>query len=281
MLWNQWWFWLFVVILASLSIPILGVLGWAITNTARALRGNPKELRQIKDELNELRTQLGEARAAQKLLEVQRHLSQQELKRIEQQTPPQGVAVILFSDITGFTSYFDEHGDEAAYDLLQQHHRIVRSCVQRYGGVEVKQLGDGFMLSFSSAKQALLCATEVQSQLEKTRELSDSPLRVRIGLHAGEPIHEERDFIGQTVNLAERIMKQAQGGQIFVSEIVKNLAGPLKGFQYVDQGKRRLEGISEPQQLYQFQPIAALAYPLDSTVSQELEAIEKRLKEET
>lgn len=153
--------------------------------------------------------------------------------------------------------------------------RVVRDCVRRYDGVEIKQLGDGFMMGFSSAKKALLCAAQIQSRLEG----ADGELRVRIGVHAGEPIRDRQDFIGRTVNLAERIMDRAGGGQVFVSEVVKDLAGPLKGFQYVDQGVHRLEGIAEPQRLYAFQPIEALAHPLDSAVDRQLEALERRVKE--
>jgi len=99
------------------------------------------------------------------------------------------------------------------------------------------------------------------------------------GLHAGEPIQDEQDFIGHTVNLTERIMDQANGGQIFISEVVKNLVGTLKGFQCVDQGRRRLAGISEPQPIYQFQRIKALSTPLDSELDQRLETLERHLKE--
>ncbi|HED03372.1 MAG TPA: adenylate/guanylate cyclase domain-containing protein [Candidatus Fraserbacteria bacterium] len=272
--WGQWWYWILILVF---GISVAGIIGGTLPEIIKALRGgnsSKEELRQIKAELGELRAQLSEGRMAQKALELQKCLSAQELQCIQKQTLPQGVAVILFSDIEGFTAHVEQQGDQAAYQLLQHHQRIVQRSAERHGGLLLKQLGDGFMVSFSSAKQALLCAAQMQSQL------ADDPLRVRIGLHAGEPIHEGQDFIGRTVNLAERIMDQAQGGQIFTSEVIKDLAGPLKGFQYLDQGPRRLQGITELQHLYQFQPIAALAYPLDSTVDQALATLEQRLKEE-
>lgn len=187
---------------------------------------------------------------------------------------PQGVAILMFSDIEGFTAYVEAHGDEAGRALLQQHHRIFREHLKRHDGVEIKNMGDGFMLCFTSARKALTCAAQVQADLERC----SFPLGVRIGVHAGEPLQDGEDLTGQMVNLAARVMDQADGGQILLTEVVKNLAGSLKGFQYVDQSVRRLPGISQPQQLYQFHPIESLTSPLDSQVDKRLETMEKQMK---
>ena len=70
---------------------------------------------------------------------------------------------------------------------------------------------------------------------------------MRVGVHDGEPTQEDKDLTGQTVNVASRVMDQANGGQIFVTEVIRNLAGNLNGFQYADQGERRLPpGLGEP-----------------------------------
>ena len=114
----------------------------------------------------------------------------------------------------------------------------------------VKNTGDGFLLSFASAKRALRCAAELQDRLAE----ADFPLGVRVGLHAGEVIRaSDENLVGHAVNLAQRVMAQARGGQVLLSEVVRDLAGPLEGFQFVDQGRRRLKGISRPHQLYAFQ----------------------------
>ncbi len=186
---------------------------------------------------------------------------------------PQGVAILMFTDLEGFTSYTERHGDEAGATLLKLHHRVVRDSVKAHDGVEIKSLGDGFMLCFASARKALLCAAEVQAKLKE----DGFPLAVRIGLHAGEPIRDGADLTGQTVNVASRVMDQANGGQVLVTELVKHLAGPLKGFQYVDQGMRRLPGLSERQSLWGFVPIEALNSPLDSEVDRKLEGLERDL----
>lgn len=276
---SEWWFWIFVSIpLAAISVGMVAMIGQTVIKLQEIKHGRPGEIKQLRKELQALRQEVLQSQKMQKVLALQKQLSDVELKTIEQQTLPEGIAVFLFTDIEGFTRLIDEQGDQVAFHLLQQHNRILRAAVKAHDGIEIKHLGDGFMFCFSSAKKSLLCAAQVQARLRAAGEDAGVPLSVRMGAHAGEPIQSERDFIGQTVNLTERIMGQANGGQIFVSEVVKNLAGPLKGFQYVLQGRRRLEGFSEAQMLYEFQPIEALASPLDSAVDQQLETLEKNLK---
>lgn len=188
-------------------------------------------------------------------------------------TLPQGVAILMFTDIEGFSTYVERNGDEAGHALLKLHNHIVRTSLKANDGIEIKNLGDGFMLCFVSAKKALQCAADIQSQLQA----AEFQLKVRMGIHAGEPIREGKDLTGQTVNLAARVMDQANGGQIFVTDVVRNLAGNLKGFQYADQGERRLPGLSETQKLYEFVPIEALASPTDSEVDQRLNNLENQL----
>ena len=276
---SEWWFWIFVAIpLAGIGLGAIAMIGETVVKLKQLKLGDPDELKHLRKEVQALREEVLQGQKTQKVLALQKQLSDVELKTIEQQTLPEGIAVFLFTDIEGFTRLIDEQGDQVAFHLLQQHNRVLRAAVKAHDGIEIKQLGDGFMFCFSSAKKALLCAAQVQTRLKAAGEDAGVPISVRMGAHAGEPIQSERDFIGQTVNLTERIMGQANGGQIFVSEVVRNLAGPLKGFQYVAQGRRRLEGFSEAQMLYEFQPIEALASPLDSAVDQQLDALEKKLK---
>lgn len=202
-------------------------------------------------------------------------LSSAEHGAIADQARAEGVMVLAFTDLEGFTEYAERHGDQAAHALLRRQQVLVEGCLARFGGVLVKNTGDGFLFSFTSAKRALRCAAEIQQHLLET----DFPLGVRIGLHAGEVIQEpDKNLVGHAVNLAQRVMTQARGGQVLVSEVVRHLADQLDGFQFVDQGRRRLKGISRPQQLYAFQPVAALASPLDSVVERRLEALEQRVQ---
>ncbi len=264
--------------LGGICVGMVSAIGDSIAKIAKARRGSTEELDQIQKELKALQTQLTHDQKTQKVLEFQKQLSISEIENIEEKTLPEGIAVFLFTDIEGFTSLLDTQGDQRAFELLQKHNDICRKSIQAHEGLELKQLGDGFMFCFSSAKKAVVCASEIQFKLKQLSKHSHTPLRVRMGIHAGEPIQNERDFIGQTVSLTERIMGQADGGQIFVSEVVKNIAGMMDGFQYADQGARRLQGFSEAQKLYEFQRIEAISSPLESEVEHQLEEMENKIE---
>jgi len=134
--------------------------------------------------------------------------------------------------------------------VLRAHERIVREALRAHGGSEVKALGDGFMASFSSATGALECAIAVQRAFAQHNESAGEPIRVRIGLNAGEPIAEEADLFGTAVNLAARIAAQAAGGEILVANVVRELAAG-KGFLFADRGEVALRGFEDPVRLYQ------------------------------
>jgi len=276
---DQFWFWLLLIPLGGIGVAIIERIGSVVVKITRARHGQTgEEVIQIQRELKEIKAQLTHDQKTQKVLEFQKQLSISEIENIEEKTLPEGIAVFMFTDIEGFTNLLDTQGDQRAFELLQQHNDICRKSVQAHDGIELKQLGDGFMFCFSSAKKAMTCASEIQDQLKQLSMQSHSPVRVRMGIHAGEPIQNERDFIGQTVSLTERIMGQAKGGQIFVSEVVKNIVGIKDGFQFADQGERRLQGFSEAQRLYEFQRIEAISSPLESEVDQQLEEMENKIE---
>ena len=139
-------------------------------------------------------------------------------------TAPDGTVTILFSDIEGFTQMTERLGDQRAQQVLRGHNDIVRHQVAAYGGFEVKSLGDGFMLAFSSARRALQCAMAIQRALAAhNQEHPEELVLVSIGLHTGEFVQEMEDFFGKNVILASRIAGQAQGGEILVSSLLKEL----------------------------------------------------------
>ena len=143
---------------------------------------------------------------------------------LRSQAAPDGTVRILFTDIEGFTAITERLGDRRAHALLSAHNRIVRDQLRHHAGFEVKSQGDGFMMAFQSARRAVLCAIGVQRALAGyAAEHPEEPIRVRIGLHAGETIKEGEDFFGTTVNLASRIAAQARGGEILVSSLLKDL----------------------------------------------------------
>jgi class 3 adenylate cyclase len=166
--------------------------------------------------------------------------------------PPEAgtVHTILFSDVEGSTSLTERLGDAKAREVLRTYERIVREALWAHGGSEVKTLGDGFLASFASGTRALECAIVVQRAFAAYNASADEPIRVRIGLNAGEPIAEEKDLFGTAVILTERIATQAQGGEILVANVVRELAAG-KGFLFSDRGEVVLRGFEDPVRLYE------------------------------
>ncbi len=141
---------------------------------------------------------------------------------------PDGTVTILFSDIEGSTEMTERLGDQSWLELLRDHNSVVRKRVAAHEGFEVKSQGDGFMLAFQSARRALACAADIQRAFAQRNESAEESIHVRIGLHAGEAIKEadpdgQADFYGKNVILAARIAAQAQGGEILVSSLLKEL----------------------------------------------------------
>ncbi len=160
------------------------------------------------------------------------------------------VHTILFTDVEGSTALTQRLGDEKARALLRQHERIVREALKAHGGSEVKTMGDGFMASFSSATKALECTIAIQRAFAEHNESAEEPIKVRIGLNAGEPIAEDEDLFGTAVNLAARIAAKAEGGEILTSDTVRGLVAGKK-FLFADRGDTALRGFEDPVRLYE------------------------------
>ena len=160
------------------------------------------------------------------------------------------VHTILFTDIEGSTALTQRLGDAKARDLLREHERMVREALKAHGGSEVKTMGDGFMASFSSATKALECAIAMQRAFAEHNEAAEEPIKVRVGLNAGEPIAEDDDLFGTAVNEAARITAAAKGGEILVSNVVRELAKG-KDFLFADRGEANLKGFDEPVRLFE------------------------------
>ncbi|MGI9604347.1 MAG: adenylate/guanylate cyclase domain-containing protein [Acidimicrobiales bacterium] len=157
-----------------------------------------------------------------------------------------GTITIVFSDIEDSTARMNQVGDERWFDLLGGHNDLVRSAVGRYGGTEVKNQGDGFMLTFPSARRALQAMAHVQRSLlaEATAE-PDRAIRVRMGMHTGEVIvDDDGDMFGQHVNLAARIGAQAEGGEILVSALTRAILETRREFEFDSPRIEDLKGLS-------------------------------------
>jgi class 3 adenylate cyclase len=164
---------------------------------------------------------------------------------------PSALVTILFTDIEGSTSLTQRLGDAKAQELIRTHNTIVRDALKACGGSEVKHTGDGIMASFPSASRALECAIAIQRAVAaQVGEHPEMPLRVRIGLNAGEPVVEDQDLFGTAVQLAARICAHAEPGQIVVPTVVRELAAG-KGFLLADLGEVALRGFEDPVRLYE------------------------------
>jgi class 3 adenylate cyclase len=134
--------------------------------------------------------------------------------------------------------------------VLGTHNSIVRAQVDEHRGYEVKAQGDGFMIAFPSAHQAVACAIDVQRALARRAANGELPVRVRIGIHTGEAIQRDGDFYGSSVALAARLADRAEGGEILVSSLVKNLVEPAGDITLHKAGKAELKGLSGNQRFF-------------------------------
>jgi class 3 adenylate cyclase len=161
-----------------------------------------------------------------------------------------GIRTVLFTDIVNSTSLTQKLGDEMAMEFLRVHDRIVREALAAAKGREVKHTGDGIMASFVSAAAAVRCAMQIQRELaRRQRQEQDHHIKVRIGGAAGEPVEQNNDIFGTTVQLAARLCSHAQPDQILVSTAVAELCIG-KGLSFRPLGEVALKGFDRPVQVH-------------------------------
>lgn len=158
--------------------------------------------------------------------------------------------VLLLTRVENLADVSTRTGDEAAAGLLETHNGLVRAALQRCGGREVRETGEGLLSSFATASDAIRCAVAVQREAVRRSE-RDPHLAPRIGiaLAAGEPVQKADGLFGASVNLAHRISERADPGEILVSDAVRELALG-RGYRFLDRGSTRLRGFAEPARLY-------------------------------
>ena len=129
---------------------------------------------------------------------------------------PTGTVTFLFTDIEGSTRLLHELGERYA-DVLAEHRRLLREAFIRHGGVEVDTQGDAFFVAFQRVSDAVAAAGQAQSAL------ADGPVRVRMGIHTGEPTVTEEGYVGLDVHRAARVMGAGHGGQVLLSAVSRDL----------------------------------------------------------
>ncbi|CAH0537131.1 nickel-binding protein [Vibrio marisflavi] len=159
--------------------------------------------------------------------------------------------IIMFTDLAGSTAMTTELGDKKSMHLLRIHNVITRNAIKAHDGREIKHTGDGFMVSFTSADNAVKCAISIQHAFnEHNLNNPEQSMHVRIGLSAGEPVEENNDLFGTSVQMASRVCDATEADQILVVELVKQNCSN-KQFQFREFGEKAFKGFNEPTKVYQ------------------------------
>jgi len=169
----------------------------------------------------------------------------------------QRLAAIMFTDMVGYTS-LTQSNEAGTMKLLEEHREILRPCFAKHGGVEVKTIGDAFLVEFASSLDAVRCALEIQRRVSGDGGLR-ARLRLRIGIHLGEVIHSGGDVYGDAVNVAARIEPLAEPGGVCISRQVFELVQNKVDAQFNRQGMVELKNVRSPVEIYKTIPVAALA----------------------
>ena len=165
-----------------------------------------------------------------------------------QKIAERGTVGIMFVDVANFTSFTAENGDAVAVGVLARLKDLIDAAIKPSRGECVKQLGDGFLLAFPSASQAVRGATAIRRAVRRT-ESSGSPLGVslRIAVHAGEPSIEQDDLLGHDVNLTARLLDHCHPDEVIVSGAAKELAERrLKKIEFRDRRRIKIRGLTTP-----------------------------------
>ena len=158
---------------------------------------------------------------------------------------------IMFTDLQDSTATTIRLGDTNAMHLLRIHNALTRNALREHNGSEVKHTGDGFMASFVSVSDAVKCSIAIQQAFNAyNKEAPDEQMHVRIGLSAGEPVQEDGDLFGATVQLAARLCNHAEPGKILIAQIVRDQCQD-EMFSFLDLGEVRPKGFDHSVRLYE------------------------------
>jgi len=152
-----------------------------------------------------------------------------------------GLITILFTDLVGSTELLARAGDEEAQRIFRAHHDLLAETAAAHGGEEVKWLGDGLMVAFPSAADAVRCAVAMQQA--SRQPVHGEQLAIRVGLNAGEVMRDAADWFGLPVVVARRLCDGAEGGEIRCAEVVTSLLAGHTEFVFADLGHLELKGV--------------------------------------
>jgi class 3 adenylate cyclase len=161
---------------------------------------------------------------------------------------PGGTLTIMFTDLERSTSMVTQLGEREALHVINTHNNVLREQFKIFRGREAKRIGDGFLVLFASARDALHCASGIQAKLA-SEESNFGPILVRIGVHVGEVLWDENDIFGSAVNFAARVVGAAAGGEILISGLLRELIAVSGEFQFGESRTAVLKGFKGTYQL--------------------------------
>jgi class 3 adenylate cyclase len=173
-----------------------------------------------------------------------------------------GTVGIVFVDVADFTALTAERGDDYAVKMLARLTELIVTSIRSAKGEMVKSLGDGFLLAFPSASQAVRGAAAIRRAMDRQRARNDDfDLSLRIAVHAGEPLVEQGDLLGHDVNLTARLLDHCRPGEVIVSEAAKELSEKrLKKVAFDGSRTVKIRGLSSKVSVY-----SVLERPKDSS----------------
>ncbi len=161
----------------------------------------------------------------------------------------------LFADLRGYTAYAEAHGDRAAADLLDRYRALVRTAIAASAGAEVRTEGDSFYVVFASATAAVGAGLAIVAAAgEASAADPTTPIRVGVGVHAGEAEERAEGPVGTAVNVAARVCAEAAAGEVLVTDTVRSLVRTGGRYRFIGRGSHRLKGLTEPVALYRAVP---------------------------
>ena len=169
-------------------------------------------------------------------------------------TLPSGTVTFAFTDIESSTALLKRLGDRYG-ELIADHRRIVREAFGEHAGVEIDMQGDSFFFAFARARDAVAAAVEAQRAHAEHQWVGVEAVRVRMGLHTGEPAVGEEGYLGVDVVRAARLCATSTGGHVLLSEATYALLGSSlpDGVTVHPLGERRLKDIDEPERIYELE----------------------------
>jgi class 3 adenylate cyclase len=195
----------------------------------------------------------------------------------------EGTVTIMFTDVEESTRLLSTRGFTTSHEIMKAYETIIDDKVAQHAGRRIKGLGDGYMISFGSARHGVECAIDIQRSIaEYSKQNPERKLRIRIGLNTGEVVEEAGDIFGAAVNVAARVAGKAKGGEVLVSEIVRQLVGPVDEMKFEFRGRYKLKGFPDRWRLHQVTPGEVKELPRvltsgDGFVDREQERLDLRM----